>query len=115
MTLLKLGVTRPVAIQRVHRLGAPKPGKTRPIIVCFRDNPDVEFVLSNSEALQGKRQGISIDIPDSLPKARSNREADRRKARQDGKRTVIAYPGKLVVDGVVVRDEIPDWSRVMRG
>ena len=111
----QLGVTRPVAIQRVHRLGAPKPGKTRPIIVCFRDYPDVEVVLSNSKALQGKRQGISRDIPDPLRKARSNLEADRRKARQDGKRAVIAYPAKLVVDGVVVRDEIPDWSRVRRG
>ena len=82
---------------------------------CFRDYPDVEFVLSNSKALQGKRQGIRRDIPDPLCKARSNLEADRRKAQQDGKRAVIAYPAKLVVDGVVVRDEIPDWSRVMRG
>ena len=86
--------------------------------MCFRNYPDVEFVISNSKALQGKRQGISRDIPDPLRKARSNLEADRGKARQKGKRAVIAYPAKLVVDGVVVsmvRDEIPDWSRVMRG
>ena len=75
----------------------------------------MEFVLSNSKALQGKRQGISRDIPDPLRKARSNLEADRRKARQDGRKAVIAYPAKLIVDGVVVRDEIPDRSRVMRG
>ena len=71
-------------------------------------------VLRHTKNLEGTRYGISKDLPDALRKARKNLEADRREARQEGIKATVAYPAKLIVDGVVVRDEILDWTRVLR-
>ena len=37
----------------------------------------------------------------------------RRQAQQDKKKTMVLFPAKLVVDGVVVHDEMPDWHQIM--
>lgn len=113
----KLSINQTVAIQRAHRLGRrtpPNAGKSRPIIACFRDYPDVDMILSSANRLKGTRLGISRDYPEEIRRARGRLQADRRQARQDGKRAVIAYPAKLIVDGEVVRNEFPDWSSIMR-
>lgn len=111
----RLLVNTEVAIQRAHRLGRPKrDGKARPIIALLRDYPDVQQLFKNARNLKGTRYGLGRDYPEEIRRARARLEADRRKARGDKKRALIAYPAKLIVDDAVVRDEFPDWAALIR-
>ena len=47
---------------RVHRLGAPKEGKIRPIIARFTYPKQKDFVLRETRAITGKRFGIGEDF-----------------------------------------------------
>ena len=108
-----LKVTSEVAIQRVHLLGRPKrDDKPRAIIACLRDYPDVDLLFRNAKHLKGSK--LSRDYPEEIRKARGRLEPARRKARRENKHAVIAYPAKLVVDKVVVKDEFEDWFTAMR-
>ena len=110
-----LKVTSEVAIQRVHRLGRPKrDDKPRAIIACLRDYPDVDLLFRNTKHLKGSKLGLSRDYPEEIRKARGRLEPARRQARRENKHAVIAYPAKLVVDKVVVKDELEDWFTAMR-
>ena len=48
---------------RAHRCGKFKQNNSRPIIVCFRDFPDVELVMSSVYRLKGTRYSIDRDFP----------------------------------------------------
>ena len=43
-----LGIERDMYIKRAHRMGRFKPGMCRPVIAAFRDNQDIEDVMSNA-------------------------------------------------------------------
>lgn len=113
----RLGIEQNVALQRAHRLGgqrAATDGRSRPVIACFRDYPDVDQIMSRAGRLRGTRLGISRDYPEEIRRARARLQAGRRQAKEEGKNAVIAYPAKLIVDGVVVRNEFPDWKNAGR-
>ena len=105
--------------QRVHRLGRKRTGVTPngerwrpwPIIAGFRDFCDRETVLGNAKRLKGTAFGIQQDFPAEIRTARGELWDDYRRARAAQKRAIIAYPAKLVVDGVVERDMIPGWGK----
>ena len=108
----KLGIKDRMYIQRAHRLGLPARNKTRPIIVCFRDYGDVEYILSNSYKLKGLNFGINRDYPPEIVEARSRIWPRFKQAREENPRgsVKIAYPAKLIVKGEVVQDEFPAWK-----
>ena len=66
-----LGLDHPVEeidLKRVHRLGKPVAGKTRPIIMCFLRYPDREkvlrasFGLSHESEIKGLEGGLLKEI-----------------------------------------------------
>ena len=66
----KLGVDKPIAIQRVYRLGARRMArdgnnKPRPIIAGLRDYPDVDICITKAKKMKGTRLGISRDYPEN--------------------------------------------------
>jgi len=100
---------------RAHRVGQPRRGSARPIIVNFRDFGDVESIMSRVFKLKGSPISIDRDIPKEI------REARRRlrplflesKSRFPTAKVQIVYPAKLLRDRQVIRDELPDWFSVL--
>ena len=116
-----------MCIQRAHRLGnvtrtrRGRGGRTsvqpRPIIVNFRDYEDVEIILENAKKLKGTNFGINRDYPKEIVSARSKLWPEYKKAREENSKgeVYIGYPAKLIVNKKVVRDEFPDWRKVLSG
>ena len=101
--------------QRIGRSGARAPGndgpKTRSIIVCFRDNKDVEIIMLNASRLKHKPQyGITRYYPSEIVQARSRLWSDYKRAKREGNASVfIGFPAKLIINRHV-RDEFPEWN-----
>ena len=57
-------------IERAHRLGKPKIGTTRPIIVAFRDYQDTELIMGNTRKLKGTLLSVNRDYPTEIIEAR---------------------------------------------
>ena len=116
-----------VYIQRAHRIGnpfnrrssqyAPRRTDPRPIIACFRDNKDIERILSNAHKLRDTNFGINRDYPPEITSARSKLWPDYKlaKSRSKSNKVYIGYPAKLVVGGRVIKDVFPDWKSFMKG
>lgn len=116
-----------IYIQRAHRIGRintrrhgssqSAPTKHRPLIAAFRDYPDVELIISNAGKLKGTTFGINRDYPQEIVDARKPlfREKKQLKSLNPSSNISIQYPAKLVKDGLVVKDMLPDWFRVMKG
>ena len=115
-----------IFVQRAHRIGRLvqqrplRPGqrsKVRPIIAAFRDYPDVELILSNVNRLQGTKFGVNRDYPHEIVEARKPLFAEKKrlKSLQPLANISIQYPAKLVMNGHVVQDELPNWFTVIKG
>ena len=105
-----------MCIQRAHRLGTPTRSKSRPIIVCFRDYPDTELIISSAYKLKGKPNfSISRDYPREIAEARSRLwpKYKELKASNPARTVRIGYPAKLILKGQTVLDEFPDWGTVL--
>ena len=104
-----------VYIQRAHRIGKPKRGESRPIIACFRDHQDVENIMTNAKKLRNTNFGINRDFPPEIVQARSRLWGRFKEARKEypNDPVFIGFPAKLIVKGVVVQDEFPDWKDVL--
>ena len=109
-----------IFIQRAHRIGRTErrwgPNiKHRPIIANFRDYHDVEQIISNAYKLRGSGIGINKDLPAELLDARKPLWAKLKsiKAQNKQAKVVIAYPAKLILNGRVIADSLPDWQKVM--
>ncbi|MCG8048927.1 MAG: hypothetical protein N0E48_25555, partial [Candidatus Thiodiazotropha endolucinida] len=104
------------AIDRAHRLGRRnKTFSRRPIIVAFRDYIDTERILSRAYMLRPTRFAIDRDYPIEINKARSllwNRYKELKRA---GKKVSIQYPAKLVLEGKVIENALPDWYEILKG
>ena len=107
-----------IVFHRVHRLGKKKrgvtnngdPWKPRHIIAGFRDFKVKEFILRNSKVLKGTIHTIQQDYPQEIRSARGKLWNDYCQARANKLRASIAYPAKLIVEGKLVRDELPEWN-----
>ena len=98
--------------EKVDRIILFQMTKPRPIIAYFGD---VGLIMGAAKKLAGTKIGISRDYPDMIRNARKKLEVERRTARRSGKKATIAFPAKLVVDGAVLKDELPGWNDVLRG
>ena len=66
------------------------------------------------EKLNGSRYRISCDYPEEIRDARRQLGTELRRRRNQGATNVyIGFPAKLVVDGNVVSDLFPGWSRLL--
>ena len=64
--------------------------KSRALIACLRDYPDVDRLLRNATKLKGFRYGLSRDYPETIRRARARLEPERRAAHRDNKTATIA-------------------------
>ena len=107
-------------LARAHRLGSIRTGpglRKRPIIVNFRDFCDTEAIMGNAHLLRGTPFSVDHDLPKEINAARKLlwNEVKSIKEKKPRAKCQIIYPAKLLVDGKLVRDELPDWNEVLKG
>ena len=103
-------------IARAHRLGQRNPNKrfqSRPIIANFRDYGTLELIMSNVRRLRGTNFSVDLDYPREIQEARSRMWSLYKEIKQNNPRfnVKIVYPAKLIHDGTVIRDELPEWGQ----
>lgn len=117
-----------ICIQTAHRVGRPinnrrnvigrgvSNQKHRPLIALFRDFQDVELIISNAGKLRGTSFGINRDYPPEIIEARKPLLAEKKKlkAAQPNSNISIQYPAKLIQDGRLVKDMLPNWQDAIR-
>lgn len=110
-----LGISRDIAIQRAHRIGKSDNKKVRPIIAMFRDYPDVDDVMSKGKKLAKTGLAISRDYPAEIRAARAKLFPLVKNNKKDGRKAWVVYPAKLMVEGELFHDALPDWNAVLLG
>ena len=87
-----------IEFQRIHRLGKPAAGKTRPIIARFLRYKDKERIMEQARKLL---RGTNFAIFDDIPKEQLN---NFKEARKKGLNAYFskAHPDKLFVEGKFV-------------
>lgn len=105
-----------IYINRAHRLGGRIQGRNfnkRPIIVNFRDYGDVEYIMERVFMLKNS-PGFSIDrdFPKEIQTARSQLWPKYKEYRSQNPRSKVSirYPAKVIADGKVIYDELPQWN-----
>ena len=98
-------------IQRAHRIGAERAGKIRPLIALFVNWNDKEIVRENKRNLP---EGIycTDDEAYEVREARRKLQPEVAAAYARGQRAWIAYPARLIVNGVEVKRETPRYTGI---
>ena len=109
-----------LGVERVHRLGSLHKARLkndipkRPIIAAFYEYRHTEIILNTSYMLRNTNYSVSRDYPKELVSARQRLIPQFKRERQNRNNKVsIVYPAKLVVNGRVIADELPDWYSVL--
>ena len=91
-------------LQRVHRLGKPASGKTRPIIARFLRYQDREMVLRASFHLRDREIKVLEDYPQEIIERRRKQMSKLKKAKRNGMKVSFskAEPDKLYINGKLV-------------
>lgn len=116
----KLGIEKQIQAEKAYRLGSRRRERKNdkntpiPLLVKLRDLADVNICLANSSQLKGTKIGLSRDYPEKIRRARDSLEKKRRVAVGEGKKATIAFPAKLIVEGTVQEDALPDWSETLK-
>jgi hypothetical protein len=110
--------SRKIYIARAHRIGKPdhiKNIQRRPIIVNFRDFCDTEQIMSKTYMLKETRFSVDHDFPKEIQNARARLYQKLKDLRREfpQSKVQIVYPAKLIKDGRLVQDELPEWNRYM--
>ena len=106
-------------LARAHRLGPRKIGQRdplRPIIENFRDFCDTDIIMNRAHLLRNTPFGIGYDLTKEIKDARKKLWDEVKRIKQKSPRIKfqILYPAKLMVEGKIVKDELPDWTEAMR-
>ena len=99
-----------IEFQRIHRLGKPATGKTRPIIARFLRYKDKERIMEQArKLLRGKDFAIFDDIPKELYESRKKQLNKFKEARKKGLNAYFskAHPDKLFVEGEFIALDEP--------
>lgn len=85
------------------------------MIASFRDYQDTELILSNAYKLKSSGFGINRDLPKEILDARKPLwvKFKSEKANSPGAKLTIAYPAKLIKNGQVIADALPEWNGMM--
>ena len=111
----KMGVEEPVELDRVHRLGKPKQGHTRPIIAKFLRWKDTEIVKKAAKNLEGTRIAVSEDHSWKVRQQRKNLvKYAKETVKQRGQVTWTLRYNKLTLDGKtyiydVKEEAVKEW------
>ncbi|XP_072558394.1 uncharacterized protein [Paramormyrops kingsleyae] len=100
-----------ICFDRVHRLGAKRPGalRPRPIVAKFGNFKQKQQVKSRGRELKGTDFGVNDQFPKEILERRKVLFPIRRSSIQKGSRAVIAVD-RLYVDGQLYRDpNITPW------
>ena len=99
---LNIEGARHIEFQRVHRIGAKKPGNSRPIIACFLKYPDREGVFKRALERRGHIDvKIYSDLPREIQEGRKKQWPLLKRAREEGKTAFFSKkePDKLFIEG----------------
>ena len=79
----------------------------------FRDFDDTELVMSKVRMLKGSQFSFDYDFPRENQEARGHLWPRLKETRRDNPRShvQIVYPAKLLLDGRLVCDGLPDWNK----
>ena len=104
-------------INRAHRVGRYDSRKKRPLIAGFQSYSLVESVMKEGHLLKKTELSISRDYPLEITRARKTLwpEYKRVKTQNPLAKVSIAFPAKIVVDGVVTLDLFPEWDDIIYG
>lgn len=105
-----------IYIARAHRLGPRnihRQHNSRPIIANFRDYGDVELIMGKVRLLKGTPFSIDYDYPREIQEARSRIWPKYKELKRESPRSKvqIVYPAKLLQDGHIIHDELPEWAK----
>ena len=93
-----------IRLQRAHRIGPYKAGKTRPIVAKFTDFPDREKVRRSAKQLKGTEYGISEQFPREVVEQRRKLIPIMLQARKDGKEAFLKVD-KLFINNQEYKDQ----------
>lgn len=87
-------------LQRVHRLGKPTSGKTRPIIARFLRYQDRKMVLRASFHLRDPKIKVLEDYPQEIMECRQKQMSKLKEAKRNGMKVSFskAEPDKLYIN-----------------
>lgn len=74
------------------------------------------MIISSAYKSKGSGLGSNRDLPPELLDARKPLWAMMKseKERHPNAKFIIAYPARLIMDGKVIADTLPDWQQVMK-
>lgn len=96
----------PVAIERIHRLGKPRPNKHRPIILKLIDFREKTTVLKSCFKLKGSNYSISEDFSARVRDIRKKLWNYGKPKKEAGDKVALAY------DKLWINDELFCWDDV---
>ena len=116
---IELGLTdvrETVKIDRAHRIGPPKPSKTRPIVAKFNYYRDKETIKrAAGEKLTNSKFSVGDQFPKEIQQRRRKLVPILKKAQSEGKDAILIYD-KLYINGVkFVENGQTDQQRHRRG
>lgn len=96
----------PVAIERIHRLGKPRPNKQRPIILKLVDSREKNTILKSCSKLKGTNYSISEDFSARVRDIRKKLWNYGKPKKEAGDKVALAY------DKLWINDEPFYWDDV---
>ena len=99
---LNVECARHIEFERVNRIGAKKPGNSRPIIARFLKYPDRERVFKRALERRGHiNVKIYSDLPREIQEGRKKQWPILKRAREEGKSAFFSKkePDKLFIEG----------------
>jgi archaellum component FlaC len=106
---LKMEDIQDVKLDRAHRLGQRRAGKTRPIVAKFNYYPDRERVRQAAPELKGTPYGISEQFPKEI-QARRKILADIMKVEKKNKKKCSLSVDKLFIEGKLYMGPEAPWT-----
>lgn len=105
------------AICRAHRIGRFDRNRKRPIIVAFQEYSLTEAIARKGNVLKDTIFSVSRNYPIEITRARKTMWPAYKQLKQENplSKVAIVYPAKLIMNGDVKMDLLPEWDSVLRG
>lgn len=95
---------KPVAIERIHRLGRPESNKTRPVIFKLLDTRDKSSILKNGYKLKGTNFSIGEDFSKKIREVRKKLWDSAKPNRDKKDKVALAFTKLYINDKAYVWD-----------
>lgn len=102
-------------IDEIKRLGSPRPGASRPVLIKLTTNDKKWEILKKAKGLKGTNIWIDEDYPKRIQEERKLLIPELKKARVRGQHAKLRY-NKLIIDGKEVgANDVNTSEPVLRG